>query len=613
MSDEEGESSIDKWTVELRGNPASVPALQSRGATYMQLGQPVNAERDARAWLALQPKSARAFGLLGEALLRQSRNDEAVKAYKQGVALDANDVALQDGLHRARVAVLDELVADESVPAFVPMVVPVTMVGAQPPATVVPLHTSSTSATAVSPSDHSTFTHRQNAAQVVTTSHNDLPSTMSPADLMATLLLEIFNNLHMSSPQLSYSAILVALGVVTWCLQRIRTLSVVAAVALLLTALRPCRHYLLHICTRPFKWWLAKSSDKLYHMTLLPCVLATLPMLLRLIGLLNLFAFIHQDQWLACGVTLYLATTLFVTQDHPKLVKAGLHIVLVLYWVVHLGHVHDIFRFVPPIAFELAGYLLGSIPPRAIQDAIKAALASQLKGVASSQLHLWGVVALGHWAIDFWNQPSTLSVDDILTTFQSLQGSAVQLFQAEIRAHRRRQRQVGGSFVDLDDEYAVLVAYVAKTVRNLPPSWPVATVVMLVQRCVHMVACAMLFMLFGGTFGFALIPLMVLEVNAFSQICQVVWEEGRTTEHPSRDSLDVICMTSPPVLAVWSNLKAGVVGLECSVVASKVATATTSAALLASRLGHVLNVPWEEDRIVLYLCGSLKLLAWSCG
>ncbi|RHY97409.1 hypothetical protein DYB35_010553 [Aphanomyces astaci] len=198
-------------------------------------------------------------------------------------------------------------------------------------------------------------------------------------------------------------------------------------------------------------------------MTLLPCVLATLPMLLRLIGLLNLFAFIHQDQWLACGVTLYLATTLFVTQDHPKLVKAGLHIVLVLYWVVHLGHVHDIFRFVPPIAFELAGYLLGSIPPRAIQDAIKAALASQLKGVASSQLHLWGV---------------------------------------------------GGSFVDLDDEYAVLVAYVAKTVRNLPPSWPVATVVMLVQRCVHMVACAMLFVLFGGTFGFALMPLMVLEVNA---------------------------------------------------------------------------------------------------
>ncbi|RHY78350.1 hypothetical protein DYB30_008768 [Aphanomyces astaci] len=298
-------------------------------------------------------------------------------------------------------------------------------------------------------------------------------------------------------------------------------------------------------------------------MTLLPCVLATLPMLLRLIGLLNLFAFIHQDQWLACGVMLYLATTLFVTQDHPKLVKAGLHIVLVLYWVVHLGHVHDIFRFVPPIAFELAGYLLGSIPPRAIQDAIKAALASQLKGVASSQLHLWGMV--------------------------------------------------GGSFVDLDDEYAVLVAYVAKTVRNLPPSWPVATVVMLMQRCVHMVASAMLFVLFGGTFGFALMPLMVLEVNAFSQICQVVWEEGRTTEHPSRDSLDVICMTSPPVLAVWSNLKAGVVGLECSVLASKVATATTSAALLASRLGHVLNVPWEEDLIYLYLCGSMKLLAWSCG
>ncbi|ETW06418.1 hypothetical protein, variant 2 [Aphanomyces invadans] len=304
-----------------------------------------------------------------------------------------------------------------------------------------------------------------------------------------------------------------------------------------------------------------------------------LPTLLRLIGLVNLFSFIHNDLSLACGVVLYLTTALFLTREmHPKLVKAGLHVIVVLYWVVLMGHTPDLFRFIPPVALELAGYCLESISPGAVHDATKRALAKHV-AAASSQLNVWGLLALGHWAIDFWNQPSTLSVDDIVSTFQTFQTSAVELFQAEILAHRRR---TGAIDPGDRDEYAILVAYVAKTVRDLPPPRAVAILVVLVRRCGHMVVFAWL-VVFGGKVCFALVPLMVLELDELRMVRRMCQQEAGDTS----DTLDMIGMTSPPLLAVWSNLKAGAYCLECSVIATQTVTAASSAASLASKLRFV--------------------------
>ncbi|RHY29193.1 hypothetical protein DYB32_005356 [Aphanomyces invadans] len=477
-------AAIEKWSLELQSCPTSISALRHRGAAYLQLGQSKDAEQDARTWLTLQPSSGLAFGLLGEALLQQAHNDDAVKAFKHAVALDANDASLQNGLHRARVAVLDALAEDDTVPAFQPTAIPVIV-----------------------------------------------------------------------------------------------------------------------------------SSNKLYDVALLPCILMLLPTLLRLIGLVNLFSFIHNDLSLACGVVLYLTTALFLTREmHPKLVKAGLHVIVVLYWVVLMGHTPDLFRFIPPVALELAGYCLESISPGAVHDATKRALAKHV-AAASSQLNVWGLLALGHWAIgacassrscrdsydvlvDFWNQPSTLSVDDIVSTFQTFQTSAVELFQAEILAHRRR---TGAIDPGDRDEYAILVAYVAKTVRDLPPPRAVAILVVLVRRCGHMVVFAWL-VVFGGKVCFALVPLMVLELDELRMVRRMCQQEAGDTS----DTLDMIGMTSPPLLAVWSNLKAGAYCLECSVIATQTVTAASSAASLASKLRFVAGRVGDSTN------DSDHCMAWRC-
>ncbi|ETW06417.1 hypothetical protein, variant 1 [Aphanomyces invadans] len=572
-------AAIEKWSLELQSCPTSISALRHRGAAYLQLGQSKDAEQDARTWLTLQPSSGLAFGLLGEALLQQAHNDDAVKAFKHAVALDANDASLQNGLHRARVAVLDALAEDDTVPAFQPTAIPVIVVSASTqPATTPPSAPTYPVSSAMQSNDDTASTQPSASftTQIVATPPTTLFTPVSPKSVVVALLLDILNNLSSASPQLLQSSLCFAVGVAAWCMHRVRVLSVVVGLATALILVPTCRRCIMDFFTRRLTRWLAKSSNKLYDVALLPCILMLLPTLLRLIGLVNLFSFIHNDLSLACGVVLYLTTALFLTREmHPKLVKAGLHVIVVLYWVVLMGHTPDLFRFIPPVALELAGYCLESISPGAVHDATKRALAKHV-AAASSQLNVWGLLALGHWAIDFWNQPSTLSVDDIVSTFQTFQTSAVELFQAEILAHRRR---TGAIDPGDRDEYAILVAYVAKTVRDLPPPRAVAILVVLVRRCGHMVVFAWL-VVFGGKVCFALVPLMVLELDELRMVRRMCQQEAGDTS----DTLDMIGMTSPPLLAVWSNLKAGAYCLECSVIATQTVTAASSAASLASKL-----------------------------
>ncbi|CAK4082533.1 unnamed protein product [Aphanomyces euteiches] len=455
-NDKEGE--IEAWTSKLAVNAKNALALRSRGTLYLELGRADDAELDARSWLALEPKVGAAHGLLGVVLMAQRRFDEAVKTYKHGIQADPKDETLHDRLRRARIAVIDELAADEDIAI---------------------LH----------------------------------PATREPPQPATRL-----------------------------------------------------------------EQWMETSSDKLYTISLIPCMLACVPMVLKVVGLYNLFWFIHQDNYLALGLLVYFVVVLH-TKQSPKLVKAGMYLLIVLYWVVYRRHHRDMFRFIPPASFELASFILAGISPMQVQQATKRSLATLLTEL-SPHVNLWGVLALGHWAVDFWSQPSSFTIEDILASFRKVQGSAINLFQTEIQAYRA-SHDGRSSATSSSDDYAVMVAYVAKTIRALPPSKRVAAIVMVLQRCVHTVVFLLLFL--RGHICLALMPLMAQEIGAFQGIVHA-FTEFDTSEC---DTLDIICNQSPPLLTVWTNVKAGVYCMECSVTATKVAVAATSATLLATQLSHL--------------------------
>ncbi|CAK4135795.1 unnamed protein product [Aphanomyces euteiches] len=563
-NDKEGE--IEAWTSKLAVNAKNALALRSRGTLYLELGRADDAELDARSWLALEPKVGAAHGLLGVVLMAQRRFDEAVKTYKHGIQADPKDETLHDRLRRARIAVIDELAADEDIA----ILHPATREPPQP-ATSVPSAPETTTPLPPLPRQESSNSSI-NPSRTMTTPSTELQNfSGQPVSTLLHLVLRlvwlILLDLHRSSPHLSNAGLLVAVGIVGVCVQNWLGLLLLAVAAIGLVYM-PSR----------LEQWMETSSDKLYTISLIPCMLACVPMVLKVVGLYNLFWFIHQDNYLALGLLVYFVVVLH-TKQSPKLVKAGMYLLIVLYWVVYRRHHRDMFRFIPPASFELASFILAGISPMQVQQATKRSLATLLTEL-SPHVNLWGVLALGHWAVDFWSQPSSFTIEDILASFRKVQGSAINLFQTEIQAYRA-SHDGRSSATSSSDDYAVMVAYVAKTIRALPPSKRVAAIVMVLQRCVHTVVFLLLFL--RGHICLALMPLMAQEIGAFQGIVHA-FTEFDTSEC---DTLDIICNQSPPLLTVWTNVKAGVYCMECSVTATKVAVAATSATLLATQLSHL--------------------------
>ncbi|KAF0690476.1 Aste57867_18132 [Aphanomyces stellatus] len=559
------EEVIAGWTTQLEADPSNVQARSARGALYLERKEAVLAEQDAREWVRLQPKEISAWALLGDALVAQRRFDEAVKTFKQGlVHVDSNNEALQEGLNMARVAVLNSLDSfDSDDEGLSSPEIPVTVSQAPRSSTPRLLSPRNVPVDSISPSP--------------SRPESGIPLTL--VQLVSELVWFILVDLHHSSPHLSNGCFLITLGVFAWCMQHAVVLAVVVACLSSLVLLPPWRVWLRHTVSRLVERWLTRSSDKLYHVALVPCLLSVVPMVLRVLGLCNLFWFVHQDIVLAVLVFSYLVCVVASAQ-HPKLVKVGLHLIIFLYWVVYRQHTRDAFRFIPPASFELASWMLGAISPLQVHQATKRAVATLLSRASSRHMngsdfpYLSLSPRLIRW-LEFWTQPSTFTVDDVVAGFQSLHASALHLFAREIHAFRAAHDAS-------QDDYAIMVAYIATTVRALPPSRTVACVVMVLQRCVHLVVFAWL-LVGRGDVCFAILPLVALEVDAVRAIVHVLTEPT----YEGCDTLDLLCMQSPPLLTIWSNVKAGVYCLEASVAATKVAVAATAAARLGAQFGRL--------------------------
>jgi predicted Zn-dependent protease len=90
-----GELGADRYRAAVKGVLLAAPRLD------LAAGRFAAAERGARAFLALAPRSADAWALLGDSARQQRQADEALSRYRTAVALDARCADAQRGLGRA--------------------------------------------------------------------------------------------------------------------------------------------------------------------------------------------------------------------------------------------------------------------------------------------------------------------------------------------------------------------------------------------------------------------------------------------------------------------------------------------------------------------------------
>ena len=97
-------------------DPSNEVYYSNRSAVYLKLNDPKRAAHDAIKCIELKPNWSKGFLRHGAALFKQELFEDAVKAYEQGISLDAENQALKDGLQKCQDAIAAIAEANREIP-----------------------------------------------------------------------------------------------------------------------------------------------------------------------------------------------------------------------------------------------------------------------------------------------------------------------------------------------------------------------------------------------------------------------------------------------------------------------------------------------------------------
>ncbi|KAF7792475.1 hypothetical protein EIP86_003514 [Pleurotus ostreatoroseus] len=125
MSSKNYDAAIDAYTQAVALDPTNAVYYSNRAAAYSSKGEHASAVADAEKALEVDPSFVRAYHRLGHARYCLNDYKGAADAFRNGLALDASNANLQQGLKMAEARIpnddeVDESSADTTIPAAAP-------------------------------------------------------------------------------------------------------------------------------------------------------------------------------------------------------------------------------------------------------------------------------------------------------------------------------------------------------------------------------------------------------------------------------------------------------------------------------------------------------------
>ncbi|KAF0755417.1 hypothetical protein AaE_004977, partial [Aphanomyces astaci] len=98
------QQAIDAFTEAISIDPSNAVYYSNRSGAYLKVNKAAQAVTDARKVVELRPEWPKGYSRLGTSLFYQKKYADAKAAYEKGLAKDANDANLKDGLKNATAA-----------------------------------------------------------------------------------------------------------------------------------------------------------------------------------------------------------------------------------------------------------------------------------------------------------------------------------------------------------------------------------------------------------------------------------------------------------------------------------------------------------------------------
>ncbi|TDH64884.1 hypothetical protein CCR75_009208 [Bremia lactucae] len=538
--------------------------------------------------------------LLTEALSRLRRHTEAVAWYKKGLKLDPDNLELQNGLKKSRVAVLNDLLEsseeeDDNVLNSFKIVDPILKI--------------------VSTKDSA-----ESSCEMRLSEEGGMPRSLQTAQMQSHTTSEVSGNRREGTAE--QDGKLITRAVIQGKFERMlehfdmRKLARIVAVSIFLelfdvrnvaigtgflflgllaqaiihrqkimviTMLIICfyRSQLKMQAQSFLQKWGQTSQDKLGVFMLAPQIVFVIPILMKVFGQLKFMLFLQQDVCLAASVV-FVAGTLVANAlrvnagqyarewGEGRRLKFAAYFTALVYWVIWRGQWASTTRLLGPALIDAGGIVLGSVSSSELQDVCRRAFMRLYNYVVNDmQAHVdldaWFILGLSNWIVEYWQQPTDISPEMLLRMlaeyFDSLEKAAVRTFSVELR-HLRYQvnnRQI-------TSELQLLIEYLKQSLNAVPPSWTFGMAVLFAKSCPSFVLFGLL-VICSGVFSVPLLPFVVSEF----QSARTLYGLNRTGILQEMDGFEVMLMDSP-LKYVWKNLKSCVYCLEGGVTFTKAVT-----------------------------------------
>eukprot|EP00928_Gymnodinium_smaydae_P029133 TRINITY_DN22023_c0_g2_i1.p1 TRINITY_DN22023_c0_g2~~TRINITY_DN22023_c0_g2_i1.p1 ORF type:complete len:691 (+),score=81.67 TRINITY_DN22023_c0_g2_i1:97-2169(+) len=425
----------------------------------------------------------------------------------------------------------------------------------------------------------------------------------------------------------------------------------------------------------------AMTPDEAYVVNI---VLINLPTALEIFGQLNVLRFIHERSALSTVVFVAstpIATTLCMLPDtfpdswkgmrRMKQFKFSVQLVTLCFWLVwsRLDDPMDFLRLFGPVAINMAGIALATLPESTVSNILQTSLQDTLVDVvtdveATFREDTGLMLIILKWLSDYWQLPCDFDWSD---TIASLREGIASLGCSFGKKLTRRLDNL-----DLDDKAEPLLRTVHSYVNALPPTRRLAAAMLIVRTCpstfAFMILLATRFVFVLPAAGFIVMELNELRRMLFllqgalrmdldrgcipqetggeefqpPQKMQRVENDSCNHEQrpallrsswfkliagksplkfdSSMDGLDVLLVNSNELRSVWTKLRYALQCLERSLTVARVCHAGAKTVSLASRVTSIVmmvKTMREEGRqnpaVMRWLVQEQRALMQVCG
>lgn len=425
-------------------------AFGNRSASYLHLAHQshpiskdlcLNSISDAKKSIEIDKNWAKGYGRLGSAYFANGDFQSAVKAYKLGLSLDSSNIVLKEGLKRARIGVVNNMLAEPAV-------------------SLKKEDAKKDTCTAVA---ESLCTHTNAAAL----------SMQRLGQLMLYYTMEEMGKVD----GVKTALYIFGFGIVCHAIHHILKLCLVVILGMTAVYLDGIGK----ISLQRYMKELIRPMDKVKSIFLLPSTMYCIPILMGVYGQVKMFKFVHGDIFMSCSmlvITVYVTAYDILAKRHHKhrlkRLKLSAHFAVFMYWVIYKQYHRDFFKVLAPFSIHTAGMMLEMIPSTALHGAFRRGLSKGIHKASAEVteelgLDAWMVLGLGQWAVNYWQQPATFTMTElasmISSSVESIQQGLTETFHPEIEHFRSKC-----SHLQDHEDYDLLVQYIKLTVNDMPPN-----------------------------------------------------------------------------------------------------------------------------------------------